>query len=513
VSDPVHILKAHTLTVDTGGTSTQKFEEDWLGTPNDAIEPPVPLDALAELSKINPIRSACIEAIAQNTVGLGYDLVVEENNEREVGDATDDARAARSLLETLAARDERLDHPTFTELLKAVKTDEEEVGIGGIEISRDKRTGEITGLFHVPGRFIRRTRDRKGWLAVRPAGDLDSPVRFYNFGEKVVYANGQPTNRLQTPGRGWARNELLVWKLYSSESRDYGMPRDAAMTLDYLADKLAGESNVSFFDSSGTPPTILFVQGEESKDGKGRVTFKVPRETSDRIAATLKSDAGHRHRVAIIPVPPGTATKDVKLGEVSDRDVGFTQFRADITGRTIGAFRLQPVFIAALGDAGRYTAEVQRAITLEQLFDPEQRRYEARIGETLLRELGFGHLRLDFRRLAVEDDAHRRESANQLAEAGTITRRELRRAHGHAPMPEAAKADTTITFEDEQYQSAEPEPGQVPYGWNDRIVNTGRPRGAENRRDTPGTDNRGLDDGIGGRKLSENGADPATARA
>src|SRR3982751_4312703 len=125
---------------------------------------------------------------------------------------------------------------------------------------------------------------------------------------------------------------------------------------------LVAESNVSFFDSSGTPPTVIFVQGEEQRDGS-KVSFRVPQQTVDNIANTLKSDAGHRHRVAIIPVPPGTSTKEVKLGEISERDMGFTDFRADNSRRSIAAFGLQPIFVPAVSDEGCYTAEVQRAIT------------------------------------------------------------------------------------------------------------------------------------------------------
>ena len=123
------------------------------------------------------------------------------------------------------------------------------------------------------------------------------------------------------------------------------------MMLEYAGDKLAKESNVSFFDSSGTPPTVIFVQGEESRDGMGKISFKVPQLTVDRIADTLKSDKGHRHRVALIPVPPGTKTDAVKLGEFSTRDVGFTTYRQDNARRTLSSFRLQPVFVPAVSDS------------------------------------------------------------------------------------------------------------------------------------------------------------------
>ena len=336
---------------------------------------------------------------------------------------------------------------------------------------------------------VRRLADRSGWVLLAADGNLDTAVRFYNYGEKVDYDRQlRPTGTL-IPGRRWARNELIRFKLYASEDRDYGLPRDVAMAVEYAGDRLAKESNVSFFDSSGTPPTVIFVQGEEARDGMGKISFRVPRETSDRIADTLKSDAGHRHRVAIIPVPPGTTTKDVKLGEFSDRDVGFVNFRQDNARRTLSSFRLQPIFVPAVNDSGRYTAEVQRAITLEQLFDPEQRRYEDVITEGILRELGYEHLRIKFKRLAVEDDKARRDSAQTMSEIGALTNREYRAAHGYGPLPEAAK-------------DADPEPGQVPYGWNDELVQPkGQPRGAENRE--PFDDTRGLRPGIGAREESQ----------
>jgi hypothetical protein len=111
---------------------------------------------------------------------------------------------------------------------------------------------------------------------------------------------------------------------------------------------------------------------------------------------------------------------------------------------------------------------VERAITLEQVFDPEQERYEERLHDTLLTDLGYGDLTITFKRLAVENDAAKRDSADKLAEKKVITRRELREAHGRGPLPEAE-------------EGAEPKKGQVPYGWNDEIVEGETPRGAEDR--------------------------------
>jgi capsid portal protein len=488
--DPEVILKAHMFGMDgPEGESSQRSQDDeGFGTPEDAIVPPLDPEQLARLSKISGTRRSCIEAIARNTVGLGYELVVAPGHEHDLKDPSTLITRATHRLEELAARDHRLGHPTFTEFMMAVKTDEEETGLGAFEVSRDKRTGQPDGIFHVPGKRVRRRKEKVGggWILTGEDGTEDDAVRFYDFGDKVTYTKkGRPTNKLQD-GRSWEVNELMVFRLYTSESRDYGLPRDVALAADYLADKLAVESNVSFFDSSGTPPTVIFVAGEESREG-GTVKFKVPQQTVDRIAGTLKADAGHRRRVAIVPVPPGTKADVHQLGQVSDRDMGFIEFRKDNKSRILAAFRMAPIFISDTGSAGRYTAEVERAITLEQVFDPEQDRYEAKLVNTLLRDMGFLQLGLRFKKLAVENDSARRDSADKMAEVENITRREHRAAHGYGPLPEK---ETDKKPEDE---------GLVPSGWNDQLVKKEKPSKAGERR-VEGDDNRGLRPGIGARE-------------
>jgi capsid portal protein len=470
------------------GTTTQKpFDE--VETPEKALEPPVSLEALAKLSQISGVRSSIIDAIARNTVGLGYSVDVARGREEKVGDARSTIDEVTQVLEALAHRDLRLDNSGLTELLLAVKTDEEEVGWGFIEVSRSKLTGRIDGIFHVPGKLMRRLKDRSGYVLLDPNGEKNTD--FYNFGEKVKDdSNGEATGELEQ-GKSWATNEVICFRLYTSESRDYGMPRDVALALEYAGDKLAAEYNVSFFDSGGTPPTVLFVSSGQDTD-LGTVKFKVPQETVARIANTIKSDGGHRDRVAIIPLPPNSKVDRVQLGEISDRDMGFVKYRQDNAERILSAFRVQPIFIG-LGSEGRYDAEVQRALTLEQVFDPEQDRYENRIHDTILRDMGYDDYRLTFKRMAVESDQARRDSAVSMAEGGAITRREYRAAFGYGPLPEAAEGAT-------------PKAGQYEHGWNDKVVDTGTPKGANNRSIT---DQRGLKPGLADRQQQSTDAELA----
>lgn len=467
------------LSVPPLGESSQPKDEQDLWTPDGSITPPENLSGLKKLSANDWARSSAIDAIAINTVGLGWELTARPEHEEHV--SKEQIAAAQHTLDVLAARDARRHNPSFSELLYAVKSDEEECGNGYIEVSRDRRSGIIDGLFHVPGDRVRRQVNReRGWIVA--LNDLDVPDpktnEFYNFGDKVQYdSEGAPTNKL-VPGRRWARNELIPFQLFTSESRDYGLPRDISLAIEYAAAKLANEWNVGFFDSSGTPPTVIFVQGVQRQDGS-KVTFTVPPEVTQRIDQTLSASGPRQRRVAVIPVPGGTKTEAVPLGKLSDRDMGFDDFKKQHALNVCGAFRISPIFIG-ITDVGRYTAEVERAITLEQTLDPEQRRYEGRIERSILKDLGLNELSLKFKRLAVEGDAARRDSADRLAEAGAITVRELRAAHGWGPL--------TDEHQDQ----------------NGELVSLGRPNGAEDRV-VEGTDQRGLRPGIGSRVQKHDG--------
>lgn len=484
--DEVVILK---VAGDDGG-SAQVDDVDAFGTPDDALRPPEDLRALSNLTKISGTRGAIIDAIALNTVGLGLSVEPAEGHELSNADATQQRRAILDELNALARRDRRLESSSLEDLLFAVKHDEEECGNGAIEVSRNRRTGRIDGLYHVPGHRVRRKKDRSGYYVASSTGDTEKAVQFYNFGEKVQYANGTPQAKLEGQGKRWDRNELIVFRIYTSESRDYGLPRDVALAQDYLGDKLAQDSNVGFFDSSATPPTIIFVQGEQQKNGS-RVTFKVPDDTVKKIADTMRPEPGRRNRVAIIPVPPGTKTDLHQLSVMSERDMGFTDYRSDNRQRMMTAFRMQPIFVA-VSDQGRYDAEVQRSITLEQLFDPEQRRWQNRLNHTLMADLGHTAWEISFKRLAVEGDIVRRESTERGAEVGVVTRREFRAAHGQGPLPEGPD-------------------GIVDVGWNDELIDPtlAAAMGAVNglsggtvpkpQRVNAAADQRGLRPGIGGR--------------
>lgn len=395
---------------------------------------------------------------------------------------------AERLLDRLAAKDYVADSPSFLGLLCLVKTDEEECGNGAIEISRNKVTAEIDGLYYAPGNRVRRDYARRGYCIVPEHDEADQErIRYFRpFGEGVEVDDDGKLVGWEEGFTGQGMNELLVFRLMTSESRDYGLPRDTSLLEDYLADHRAAETNTAFFANGGVPPTIVFVSVDPTENGE-EVVVEVPRDVAKDVANTLRPGKdGFAPRVAVLPLPPGGKAIKVDLGTQADKDIGFNIFRGSVIQRQLSTFRLQPIFIATtnVGGASQTTdAEVQRSMTLEQLFDPEQGRYERILSTRLLPQLGYDDLEIAFTRMAVEGDAARREAAKTAADVGAVTNREFRDAHGFEELPEDGDA--------------------IEAGWNEQLVKGKAAKAPDQSTPTPevleGEDQRGQRPGVGGR--------------
>lgn len=425
-------------------------------TPDHALKPPEDLDRLAGLTQVARTRRSCIEAVTLNTVGRGFSVVPREGFEEDVQE--DEIAEVEALLDAMARKDALLGRPSLTRLLSAVKWDEEEVGNGYLEVARNRIDGQICGLYHVQGKRVRRRQDHKGWVVGPKNAARHELVEFYDFGDKVKYdAEGRPEGTLNGTGKRWDRNEIIPFRLYTSESRHYGLPRDVNLAIDYLGDRNAAQANVSFFDSSGVPPTVIFIKKPLPDSPEDAVEVVTDPSIAQKIVATLDSEKDKRHRVAVVPLNEGEDVDSVDLATLSERDMGFIEFRKDNRRATLGAFRLSPIFVADIEDTNYSTAETERKLTKEQVFDPEQDRWEDILSDSLLRDMGYPHLVFKFEEIDVTDDKAQRESADSLADRNAITNGEYRKAHGQEPLPEAK-------------EGAKAEPGEVEFGWNGMLV-------------------------------------------
>ena len=142
----------------------------------------------------------------------------------------------------------RRDDKTFEELLTAARKDEEAVGFGAIEISRNGN-GMIDGLFHVHAYTLRRRKARDGWVQnVDGAVPVLPPVRQAAQGHQ-----GQP--KLSGP------NEILVIGETSPDSPFYPMPDHTPALGDIAGDEAAQAYQLQFFKNNAVPRIAICVDG------------------------------------------------------------------------------------------------------------------------------------------------------------------------------------------------------------------------------------------------------------
>ena len=280
------ILKAHTLTVGAprGESSVPLVEEDeWLVDPQRGDRAAAAAGVARRGCPSSP-RSARPASTPSRATRSGSATRSRSSRATSTRSATSPTtRAAQRAAGVDGGPRPALDKPTLDRA--AVRGQVRRGGVRQRATSRYRaraRTVRRRGIFHLPAARMRRLGDRSGYvlLVAGPAASSrrarasttsarrsqydgeGSPAAPLAAGQALGQQRGDPVQALLAP-RAATTGCRATWRWRSSTS----------------GDKLAAQSNVSFFDSSGTPPTIIFVQGEEQKDGT-RVTFKVPRETS-----------------------------------------------------------------------------------------------------------------------------------------------------------------------------------------------------------------------------------------
>ncbi len=354
------LLKASSQIVDDSGLN---FGLDGV------VEHPFNMTALIKLNEMSVVRRACINAIATNTARLGYrikktDPGAEEQDSDEVSEQIID------LLEKWS----RQDRASFADLIYKVKFDEESCGNGYIEVTRD-RVGRVAGLHYVPAQTVYIKRDRSGF--VQRVGTRE--VGFYNFGDKyIIDASGK---HMLKPDRDPDVRELIHFKMHASGQAFYGLPRDIAAITTIYGDELARNHNTKFFTHSATPELLLIFEVDKTalpqNVGNQPVKVEIPREVKkeieDHFRRTLSSNT---FKPGIFHLPPGVKLKIERLS-AEQKDAGWINYRKENRNELRIAFQTPPVIIADTGEGSNYaTALAEKSVYLEQVIEPEQRKYQ-----------------------------------------------------------------------------------------------------------------------------------------
>lgn len=360
----------------------------------------------------------------------------------------------------------------FTEVMFLVKTDEETVGNGYLEIVRNN-VGRITQMLHVPAVTVRRRLMRSsdangqkyemayGYIQIRGA----QKKYFKEFGDGRVmdaysgkwHDGGEPLEI------GRRATEIIHFPIYDPTSQYYGAPRYVPSATAIAGNRQSAMRNVAFFENDAVPRMALLVSG-------GRLTGDSMQQVEDFVRGKARG-TDQAHRVMIIQVEPhkvGFQQQNKVMVELKPLTVGvtedasFSNYRKDNDEEIREIFGLGQIFFTSEG-ANRANAQVAREITNEQEFEPDRLAKEYILNQTIVCDL-LGHLmqesadlnrdgRLDedelrrvvrrrvrvrfrFARMSLTDPMDQARADQIYASLGAVTPNELRERLGKPPFPE-----------------------------------------------------------------------------
>jgi len=388
------------------------------------VTPPVDPQVLAQLYSRNVAHKACVDAKAVNTVGLGWKFDPKPGTDPADTGVQELAGELEGWLDLLARRDGE----SFSDLLLSAKKDEEAVGWGAIEISRNGR-GQADGLYHVHAFTLRRRKDRDGWVQ-KVAGDY---VYFRNYRRAAADT--------ESPERFEGTNELLIVGETAPDSPFYPLPDHVPALGDIAGDEAAQAYQLQFFRNNAVPRLAIVVEGG-----------KLDEDVKDYLLAYMREGIrGDAHKTLLLESSTNDQVKIhiEKLTVGTSEEADFMAYRRFVVGQVIMSHRVSPSKVTLVEDANRANSRDQDKTFKEQVCKPDQERWEKRIQWLLEDEFG-PDLPLQFRFEEMDLADEEQIARTRTHYMGALTNNEVRAFidHGDAGMDPDTGAVTDPDLEE-----------------------------------------------------------------
>lgn len=365
------------------------------------VQPPYNPSLLASLPEANSTHMACIDVIAGDVAGRGYDITGDEDG-------------------VAAGFFEALQDPLSTVLYNAV-SDYQALGYGAVSVVYGD-DGVPVDLYHVPAHTLRRHGD--GLRVVQMVGGRSVWFKLQGVDGEVDKDTGEFHESLPAERRA----ETLLWfNNYNPRSHYYGLaPIIPAIPSIYMA-LAARRFNASFFKNYGVPSLLMVIKGsfiDQSAVGGESM--------QQQASEALKSVMNNPHSAMILTLksPDGKAVDlDIKELGAKSNEGEFIELLRQIDDEIMSVHRVPPyrISINRMGSLGGNTALESGKIYYESVISPIQERIASMITKHVIKEgLGVDDATIRLKSASMREFKEDIDSVTALVQAGVLSPAEAR---------------------------------------------------------------------------------------
>lgn len=414
------------------------------------IDPPYDLTALTKFRESSNCMVPMIDAYKTNIAGFGYKLKYNIDMQSKDIDQGMKDQAKKDWV--------RLDNfykycnfdKTFEEILQMMIDDKEYIGFGVLEVLTNPK-GEPAGFEYIPAHTINISQldpnpqivklesvgadgkkvtmaFQKKFRKFRQKIDTDNTtIWFKEFGDPRIMdkTTGEfidPTNKSQQFDPNNAASGLIMFS-NSVPYTVYGLPRWIGNIMGMQGSRKAEELNYRYFTNGRHTPMAIIVKNGSLTTSSGEVlkSYVDNLEGVDNAFGYLVLEGiGYEDEAADgTPAPVDIEVKN--LTDTLQTDALFQNYDKENIDKLREAFRLAPIYTGASKDYTRATADVARAITEEQVFQPERKRISGRINRLVNQSLGIKYVDMHLNGPDVTNKKDLADAVSIYTRTGAIT--------------------------------------------------------------------------------------------
>jgi len=406
----------------------------------------------------------CVDLMAHNTVGLGQDVVIDEEIlETLTPEEQGTAEAAQKELQALInAPNPGYDFSVLVADL--LKKDEESTGSCYVEVQRldeedDDGKHPIVGFSHLPSKSMR-VLENGNFLSRKYRTDR----YFKPFGSErdIDYLTGDPIGERPDTGKKGksearqAANEVIMLRLFSPMDETYGVPRAATALASIIGQYKVDLRNVTFFDYDALARLIITMTGGTIDDGK------LMKEQVEQFVDQNRGNNETSRVMRIHATAPRNGKGDapeIKIQEIGKytQDATFLEYRKECQEDVREAFGIAKILLGTATDVNRASALTSLKSTIDNVFRPETRRWSYVWTNSVARDF-HPALKIQFHESTVSDLEAQIEERKSYGEVGDLSINEIRERDGREP-DEDDRANIPLallrlTIQDEELRTA-----------------------------------------------------------